>query len=138
MEEEERKRNEEKMRRDAIFEKYMRRKKAVDGIPESEMTPSSSAMPSKATPQSAAPVVFRKKSATSRQGSARPLSQPPPSSGNLMSVVAEKGVAIGQHLGSHGSDDNLLDAEAVSCLTRGKYYFVMLRCILLVNLSTNY
>jgi len=124
MEEEERKRNEDKMRRDAIFEKYMRRKKAVEGIPESEMMPSPAAMPPKAAPP-AAPIVFRKKSGGSRQGLARPLSQPPPSSGNMMAVVAERGVEIGKHLGSHGSDDSLLDADAVACLKRGKSLHIL-------------
>lgn len=115
VEEEERKRQEDKARRDAIFEKYMRRKMAAEGTGESEMKPSPPTQP---------PIVLRKKSGTNR--AARPLSQPPPASfhasspavnmdrpmkGNMRVGSAVKG---NPYLSSHGSEDRLLSAEDLS------------------------
>lgn len=117
LEEEERKRLEDKARRDAIFEKYMRRKMAGEGITEGELLPSTPSPPVKAAPQSAQ-VVLRKKSGTNRQGSTRPLSQPPPSIAHALPPGAGKLAAGGEQFGSHASEENLLDAEAMSYMSR--------------------
>ena len=98
----------------------MQRKMAVDGITEAELTQFASAGSSKPSPATSH-VVLRKKSATSRQGSARPMSQPPPSSTQGLSAAGVKpGVCKQYFPGSHASEDNLVNAEALSTMIRSK------------------
>ena len=113
-EEEERKRIDDKARRDAIFEKYLRRKMAVEGVCEADLLPA--APPPKSTPSSAQ-VVLRKKS---KHGAARPMSQPPPASSHVTPSGSAKTLAGGQHFVSHASDDNLLDPDDLPYTTRSE------------------
>ena len=100
-EDDERRKAEEKARRDAIFEKYIKRKMAVEGNVENESSSGSGGSQAVRSTPPLSHVVLRRKHTPSRTPSARPLSQPPPAPGT---VVATAGA-----LASRGSDENLTE-----------------------------
>jgi len=103
-EDDERRKAEDKARRDAIFEKYIKRKMAVDGNSENDVAPPVGSQPIRSTPP-LSHAVIRRKQTPGRTGSARPVSQPPP-------AYVAGGVA------SHGSDENLTDGSQASSISR--------------------
>ena len=112
-EDDERRKAEEKARRDAIFEKYIKRKMAVEGNIENEAAaPASGSQPVRSTPP-LSHVVMRRKPTPGRTPSARPVSQPPlPHAGPLPSAA--------EALVSHGSDENFTDGSQASCVSHSK------------------
>lgn len=117
----ERRKAEEKARRDAIFEKYIKRKMAVEGNPENEASAATTAsLPVRSTPP-LSHVVMRRKPTSSRS---RPVSQPPSIHGGPVTTGAAA-------LASHGSDENLSDDYQASTISHSNYHFYRLfGCIL--------
>ena len=104
-EDDERRKAEDKARRDAIFEKYIKRKMAVEGNVENDVAPPAGSQPVRSTPP-LSHVVMRRRQTSGRTPSARPVSQPP---GHMPAAGA---------LSSHDSDENLTDGSQASCVSR--------------------
>ena len=102
-EDDERRKAEDKARRDAIFDKYIKRKMAVDGNVDNDVAPPSGSQPVRSTPP-LSHVVMRRKATSGRTPSSRPMSQPPPPT--HVPPAAEA-------LASRGSDENLTDASSI-------------------------
>jgi len=106
-EDDERRKAEDKVRRDAIFEKYIKRKMAVDGNFENDVAPPAGSQSVRSTPP-LSHVVMRRKPTPGRTHSARPMSQPPPA--HVGSVAAAADTFI--------SDEDLTDNSPASCILR--------------------
>jgi len=105
----ERRKAEDKARRDAIFEKYIKRKMAVDGnIDVDSPPPAAVSQPVRSTPP-VSHVMMRRKPSAGRTPGSRPVSQPPPA--HWIGI----GTPAGELL-SHGSDENLTDGSQSSSI----------------------
>lgn len=120
-EDDERRKADDKARRDAIFEKYIKRKMAVEGNVESEASPPGAGQPFRSTPP-LSHVVIRRKLTPGRMPSARPMSQPPPA--HVVGPAA---------LTSHGSNENLTDGSQASCISHSNYHYLCCVCFDLYN-----
>jgi calmodulin-regulated spectrin-associated protein len=114
-EEEERRRAEDKARRDAIFDQYMKRKMAVDGNSDADFPSGGSSSSSGKPTPSTSQVVLRRRPGASRHPTSRPMSQPPPASS--VAHCAQPLSATPGFVGNRASDDNLLDAASGSSLS---------------------
>lgn len=112
-EDNERRKAEEKARRDAIFEKYIKRKMAVEGHTENEAAaPAGGSPPVRSTPP-LSHVVMRRKLTPGRTPSARPVSQPPPP--HAGPVPSAAGALV-----FRGSDENIADGSHASSISHSK------------------
>jgi len=127
-EDDERRKAEEKARRDAIFEKYIKRKMAVEGHVENEVAaPASGSQPVRSTPP-LSHVVMRRKPTPGRTPSARPMSQPPPPHAGPLPSATET-------LVFRSSDENLTDGSQPSCISHSKYCLSYCLCTFVLTLS---
>jgi len=111
-EDDERRKAEDKARRDAIFEKYIKRKMAVEGHAENEAALAGGSIPVRSTPP-LSHVVMRRKPTPGRTPSSRPMSQPP--TPHVGPVPSAAGALV-----FHGSDDNIADGSQASSISHSK------------------
>jgi len=115
-EDDERRKAEDKARRDAIFEKYIKRKMAVEGNIESDSPPPAAMnQPVRSTPP-VSHVMVRRRASAGRTPGARPTSQPP--STHWIGIGTPAGELV-----SHGSDENLTDGSQPSSTLHSNWRF---------------